>query len=1154
MPNLTVADVFQIRSRFLRSAHLERDFRDATALNGYVLTEQVQANFKRLAYGLNPNSGQRAWRITGDYGSGKSSFALLLAHSFSAQIDELPANLQEAVDCTDMGNARPRLLPILTTGSNEPLAVAILRSLKNALIDVDSRGDAIDLADDLSKVIARAGETGIPDGMVVEFLERANTFVTSAREHTGLLIILDELGRFLEYAAMHPESQDVGLLQSLAEAACRSGKRPLFVVGLLHQGFNAYAEHLSQSGQREWEKVAGRFEELLFSQPLDQIALLVANALNIRCKSLSREHVVGAKDAMRRAVELGWYGTAPAQQALLDIAPRLYPLHPTVLPVLVRLFSRFGQNERSLFSFLLSTEEFGLQAFACQPLSKAGFYRLHHLFDYVRCVFGHRLAVQSYRSHWNQVDSMIQSFTAASDTEMQVLKTIGILNLLNTNTLLPLTDAVKLAVVSDHTNEDTAQAVLEELHKSKHVLHYRGAAGGYCLWPFTSVNLDRAYEDAQRAVGSVSRVVPLIKDYLKTNFLVARRHYIETGNLRHFAVHYGSVADLQDVVKVKTDSCDGLILAPLSENPEEQQAALEFAQSEQLRKRPEVVITVSDPLEGLAGLVRELHCWEWVMRNTPELNQDMWAAEEVSRQIAASHKILERRIHDLVGLQLLSTNLSQRWFHKAEPVTVRNRRELLSLLSDICNEVYDEAPRIANELVNRRVLSSAAAAARMRLIERMFEHPSEPLLGMPQDKKPPEMSMYLSVLKKARLHRECEVGYAFQMPDEQEDDCKVLPSLRRIEAILEAQPDQRVSVADIAAKLRKRPYGVRDGLIPILLAAFALAHEQDVAFYENGSFIRQVDGDEFLRLTKNPSAFEIQYCRVAGVRTKLFAELVRLLGLPRSRRRKPDILDVVKPLCVFVADLPIYSRTTSKLSAEAVSVRDALLKAREPGRLIFHDLPIACGFSAFGTQDTIDEEKAQTFVAALKAVIDELRGAYLELLCRIQNELDEAFGLTGSQTEARAVLYQRTNTILPAVKESRLRAFCERLRDNQLQETVWLEALASTVCSKPPSKWMDTDERVFQEELRELSIRFRRVECTVFKASGSEDGTSAVHLSIVQSDGDEASDVLYILKQDQAQVDQIEAEISSLFRQHKRLGMAAASRALWKALRDLDCD
>ncbi len=84
MAEKRIIDAFDIKSRFLRSAQLERDFDDSAGLSGYVPTHFVQSCFERIGEGLRPRSGRRAWRVTGDYGSGKSSFALFLAHTMAA--------------------------------------------------------------------------------------------------------------------------------------------------------------------------------------------------------------------------------------------------------------------------------------------------------------------------------------------------------------------------------------------------------------------------------------------------------------------------------------------------------------------------------------------------------------------------------------------------------------------------------------------------------------------------------------------------------------------------------------------------------------------------------------------------------------------------------------------------------------------------------------------------------------------------------------------------------------------------------------------------------------------------------------------------------------------------------------------------------------
>jgi hypothetical protein len=409
-----ISELFHVRSRFLRSAHLERDFQDPAAVSGYVITDFARACLARMADGLKPLSGQRAWRMTGDYGSGKSSFALLLAHWFAGRDSSLPSDIRKVLGVQQFGVQRPRFLPVLVTCSRQPLTVSILNSLHSAVSQAYGRAKC-KTAVRVERLLQTKREPS--EDEVFNVILEINQQLISDGKCRGLLLILDELGKFLEFAALHPLRQDVFLLQRLAEAASRSRTEPLFVVCLLHQGFNAYADHLNQAAQREWEKIAGRFEEIVFNQPIEQSAQMIASALNIRAQEIPKAQVHDLKRSMTSTLELGWFGAAPSKN-LVECAAQLYPLHPTVLPVLIRIFRRFGQNERSLFSFLLSNEPFGLQAFSERNIRDNERYRLDNLYDYVRTNFGHRLAVQSYRSHWNLIDSVVESFA----TEDEVLR------------------------------------------------------------------------------------------------------------------------------------------------------------------------------------------------------------------------------------------------------------------------------------------------------------------------------------------------------------------------------------------------------------------------------------------------------------------------------------------------------------------------------------------------------------------------------------------------------------------------------------------------------------------------------------------------------------------------------------------------------------
>ncbi len=1144
MSNIRIHELFQGHQRFLRSTNIERDFVDPSSLDGYILTKQNEINLQRILSSLNTNATQRAWRITGDYGSGKSSFGLFLAHVFAGSYTKLPTELRKTMDSYVQ---QSRLCPILITGAREPLNIALLRALHALLIKTSERGRPPIVLRKIQNQL-RDKKIEITDDTVLILLKETQEHIITAQKGDGLVIIIDELGKFLEFAATYPDQQDIFFLQSLAEMAARSGKDPLLIIGLLHQGFHAYADQLSLTAQKEWIKVAGRYDELLFNQPLEETVHLVADALKVQDNRLLKQIQDQSCQDMRLALDLGWYGPSLDRNLLIEQAPRLYPLHPTVLPLLVRLFSRFGQNERSLFSFLFSSEPFALHAYADRKLESGQFYKLHNLYDYARATFGYQLGLQSYRNYWKYIDAVVDSFSSGDEISLQILKTIGLLNLLDMPNLIATEDVIVLALsspISDHAG--FVRKTIETLQKEKQILYYRGAAGGYCLWPHTSVNLDSARESAERAVGVPQQVTTLIKEYLETRPLVARRHYIEQGSLRHFEIRYLAVADLDDEINYETDTADGLIIVPLCETTVERQTAMSFAQSQRLVERPNVLVAVPERLNSLTNLLHEVQLWDWIAKNTLELNHDHYASAEVSRQIAASRQSLEKRIQNLIGLQRYSGRTELRWFYQGERAPIANGPQLLAYLSQICNTIYYGAPRILNELVNRRVLSSAAAAARMRLLELMFDSPSKPLLGMDPTKHPPEMSMYLSVLKHSQVHQQTddENIYTFIEPDEHNDPCNIRPIFDYIRLILMEKPDGRVRISDIFRRLRLRPYGIRDGLIPLLFAIFVLIYEEDIAFYEDDRFIRHMKGFDYHRLIKAPETFEVQYCEMTNLRNDLFTRMSQLLNSEPPQERTVKILSVVRPILTFAAQLPPYTQKTGNLPKTAQAVRKALLSAREPTTLLFYQLSDACGLAPFDADMSVDMEVLDHFISVLRESLDALRAAYPDLLERIKYALEQSFDIADSLHKIRATMARRIDPVVNVINEPRLRSFCLRFLDQQLADTEWLESLGSLVHEKPPSKWLDRDEMIFHQELSHLCAQFKRVEGTFFTMQNQSETGIAFRLAITHLDGREMQQVIHLSRKQEEEIADLTAQIEQILANHKGVGLAAASRAVW---------
>ena len=260
------------------------------------------------------------------------------------------------------------------------------------------------------------------------------------------------------------------------------------------------------------------------------------------------------------------------------------------------------------------------------------------------------------------------------------------------------------------------------------------------------------------------------------------------------------------------------------------------------------------------------------------------------------------------------------------------------------------------------------------------------------------------------------------------------------------------------------------------------------------------------------------------------------------------MLDIVRPLCIFAAALPAFTHKTKRLSAYALKVRQALIDAREPATLLFHELPAACDFADFRADIDVRNEEIIAFVQSLKKVLDELKAAYPDLLEHLKAVINKVFNLAGSFTETRQLLANRAEAILITVKELQLKAFCIRLADRNLPEAEWLESLGSFICSVPPSKWTDLEVEEFSQNIGELAARFMRVESVGFKTYKHQHDKSAVRVSITRLDGSELDHVVYFGKEEEAEIKDLENQITWMLKRSKHLGLAATARAFWKAV------
>ena len=153
----------------------------------------------------------------------------------------------------------------------------------------------------------------------------------------------------------------------------------------------------------------------------------------------------------------------------------------------------------------------------------------------------------------------------------------------------------------------------------------------------------------------------------------------------------------------------------------------------------------------------------------------------------------------------------------------------------------------------------------------------------------------------------------------------------------------------------------------------------------------------------------------------------------------------------------------------------------------------------------------------------------------------------GPFQQFRSTLASRAERVLLEVTEPKLRAFCLRLMNDTLPESDWLESIGSYVGLKPPSKWHDAEEDLFNNELVHLASQFQRVESIVF-SKGESTKVTGLRLAITQANGVEHEQVVLFSADEENQITQLQTKFDALLLKDKRIGLAAAARAIWMNL------
>lgn len=1050
-----LGDYIKVLPRFARSANLERDSAQCGPLDGYIITARATEAVERILEVAATRRSGGAWSLTGPYGSGKSSLALFLnallgpsgdvRNTAAGLLDAAKSDLSHLLSKTHsnhdtQGSGFHRAL---VTAAREPLTYTVLRGLHRAVLeahggippaDVFAAAGALEGAlDDAANEDPR--RTGPSPAALVEVAK-------CLAKDRPLLLLIDEFGKNLEAIGDSSEA-DPYLLQQLAEAGQGSGL-PLFLLTLQHLSFEDYLSHTEEAQRREWAKIQGRFESIPYTESAGQTRAFIGSAFQVGnpIRARIKEWAAAQAEAMR---SLGMPELADA-----EMVASWYPLHPLVAAVLPELCNRYGQHERTLFSFLTSPEPASASSFLERTrvprdgrLPSLGLATVYDYFVANSTIIGSA----GDRSRWMEVATRLRDAPNLTDAQRRLAKAVAILNLVSTTGVLRASRRVLAEAESE------ADDTLSQLETGG-IVTYRDFADEYRVWQGTDIDIHRLL-DMARARIQRRALVEVLTEIDDPRPMVAARHSAENDTLRVFNRRY---VDGREPVEPLTpfSDFDGEILLVVGSS-----ALPKLAMTSRAAK-PVVAVLPAD-LTKFGDAAREVAAVRAVLAE-PAVSDDWVARRELAERLAQAQREFEQASRSTFqGITCQWTLLGP------EGATQLRGGRGSAALSRGCDAVFDSTPRVGNEILNRTKVTSQGAKARRVLLESMIERETLPSLGL--GGYGPEVAMYRAFLQHTGLHRlDAETStWALRRPTDE--------ALRCAWAVVEGEfgraTRRRVNLKDIYAALLSPPVGMKRGAIPVFVTAALITRSEDVALYEHGTFAPVLTPELSERMVRNPGHFEIKhFANTNGARLQVVEALAERLGVRPGlgRVRVENVLAIVGRLVARARRLDNFTCRTRTLSAETFEVRDALFRAVEPDQLLFQDLPGALGLRAVSTS-AVEYPSANTYADKLARAVDELSWCHGELLVRLLEDLFEESG----ETSRRAISGQ-AKALEDEVLNPDVRAFVLTLANDTVDtDADWIAAIATVVAGKAPSEWTDADLNRFRPVLSRRVAAFQRL-------------------------------------------------------------------------------
>lgn len=911
---MNLKDKIVPKSDFQYSVNIDFDLNSEEKIKGYIPTIGGLNIIEDVMLSALPTSRDRARLFVGAYGKGKSHLVLTILsllskkdkNLFKAVLEKAKKNNKNLYEYLEeyISNPQKKLLPVVIQGSSTDTSQTFLLSLKNALsanglnaVLPDSYFScAVDTIESWEKNYRTTYEyfQKLINEPVKNFIAKLNMFdsetyqkftqlypqLTSGSEfaptkgldivkvyedvakkvknfgYNGLFVVYDEFSKFLENSMGKTSAMEIKMIQDFAELCNRSGENQLHLLLISHKHIQNYISQLPREKVDAWKAVSERFKTIEIHNNFTQTYEIVSTVIEKDKKWFEKFKVEHNDDFMllqENVKKVKIFDDLP-QENVKDLIYNTYPLDFSSLFILPRISELVAQNERTIFTFLASNQKNSLTDFINNVDENFPLLTPDYVYDYFEQLFRNENYNSTTFKIWSDCKNAIAKLESKTNNPLtyKILKTIAVILILQQtdNRLTPTLDTIESIYLSKDRTSEMILAAFKELKQygAISIMEYNNYIS---IKKGSDIDIQKLIDDCMTRFKNTFSAKEELNKLISNVYLYPTRYNDENTIVRYFKAEFITDDEIMEVSdwekKIAQVNADGVVYLIL-ENGNIGRMALK--DKLETIDNPRVVFVKLNKKDNINKQLLKIKAIDVIEAQSKEEDKAI-IKEELSVYREDCLKIINEYLDAYLRPELSSAiyiNCGK------ELKKVKRKSSISQLLSDICEKVFTNTPKINNELINKNTITPPIFNARNKVLNGLLQNNIQNNLNLTGSG--PEINVMRSILFAPGILT--ENSSTLRVKDLEDE--KVQSVLDTIEYFFMKSGEEARSFTELYDLLTMPKYGIalKKGVIPVYIAVILHLHKQHAVITTINDKEIEIKAETLENINKNPANYKLK--------------------------------------------------------------------------------------------------------------------------------------------------------------------------------------------------------------------------------------------------------------------------------------------------------